>query len=347
MNNTVGLTLGKFAPLHLGHQYMIETAINETDHVIVAVYDAPETTPVPLHIRAGWIRKLYPGVEVIEGWHAPSAMGDTPEIKKIQEDYIFSLLKGRKVSHFYSSEFYSDHMSKALGAINREIDRARKVVPVSGTAVRNNPYVNRKYVSPVVYKDLITNIVFVGAPSTGKTTIAEKLAGEFNTVWMPEYGREYWEKNQVNRRLTLEQLLEIAEGHLEREEKCIMDANQYLFTDTNSITTHLFSLYYHGKSHDKLIELAKAAEKRYDLVFLCDTDIPYDNTWDRSGEVNTTYFQKEIITDLNSRKIPFILLSGNLNERIEKVKKVLTSFEKFSSEKNYHCMKRCVNLKNH
>jgi hypothetical protein len=69
------------------------------------------------------------------------------------------------------------------------------------------------------------------------------------------------------------------------------------------------------------------------LVFLCDTDIPYDNTWDRSGEVNTVYFQKEIITDLNSRKIPFILLSGNLNERIEKVKKVLTSFEKFSSEK--------------
>ncbi|MCC5600764.1 ATP/GTP-binding protein [Nostoc favosum] len=45
-----------------------------------------------------------------------------------------------------------------------------------------------------MYRDLITNVVFLGAPSTGKTTIASQLAKEYNTVWMPEYGREYWEK---------------------------------------------------------------------------------------------------------------------------------------------------------
>jgi len=61
-------------------------------------------------------------------------------------------------------------------------------------------------------------VVFLGAPATGKTTIASRLAMDYNTVWMPEYGREYWEKHQVNRRLSGEQLLEIAEGHLEREE---------------------------------------------------------------------------------------------------------------------------------
>ncbi|WP_292760680.1 AAA family ATPase [Nostoc sp. NOS(2021)] len=39
----------------------------------------------------------------------------------------------------------------------------------------------------------------MGAPSTGKTTIASQLAKEYNTVWMPEYGREYWEKRTTCR----------------------------------------------------------------------------------------------------------------------------------------------------
>jgi HTH-type transcriptional regulator, transcriptional repressor of NAD biosynthesis genes len=238
-------------------------------------------------------------------------------------------LGGRKVTHFYSSEFYGDHMSKALGAVNREIDRGRTTIPISGTAVRKDPFFNKDFVSPVVYRDHITNVVFMGAPSTGKTTIAESLAKEFNTVWMPEYGREYWDIHQVNKRLSLEQLLEIAEGHLEREEKCLYEANSYLFTDTNAITTYMFSLHYHGKALPKLEELARSAEKRYDLVFLCETDIPYDDTWDRSGDVSRIKFQEEIVRDLEKRRMNYVQLSGNLKERMEKVRKVLEGFEKW------------------
>ena len=104
-------------------------------------------------------------------------------------------------------------MSAALGAVNRLVDPLRQVVPVSGTEIRKNPYLFRKYIPPVVYRDLISNIVFLGAPSTGKTTIAARMADEYCTVWMPEYGREYWEKQQVERRLTQEQLVEIADEH--------------------------------------------------------------------------------------------------------------------------------------
>ncbi|MFM7615708.1 MAG: AAA family ATPase, partial [Synechococcales cyanobacterium] len=96
-----------------------------------------------------------------------------------------------------------------------------------------------------MYQDLIINIVFLGAPSTGKTTIARRMATEYETVWMPEYGREYWEKHHVDCRLSLEQLVDIAEGHLERENQLLYQANQYLFTDTNAITTYLFALAYH------------------------------------------------------------------------------------------------------
>ncbi|WP_028980650.1 AAA family ATPase [Sporocytophaga myxococcoides] len=326
---TTGLTLGKFAPLHKGHQYIIETAIRETDHVIVVVYDAPEVTDIPLKVRASWIRSLYPKVEVIEGINGPAVTGDTPEIKKIQEDYISGLLNGRKITHFFSSEFYGDHMSKALGAVNREVDRSRTVVPVSGTLVREDVFLNKNYLSPVVYKDFIINVVFLGAPSTGKTTLARKLAEDYDTVWMPEYGREYWELHQEDRRLSLNQLTEIAEGHLLREDQQLYMANKYLFTDTNAITTYMFSLYYHNEVSGGLNLLAKQAEKRYDLFFLCDTDIPYEDTWDRSGDVQRSEFQIQIMEDLIVRNIPYILLSGSLAERVNKVKKVLKTFQKF------------------
>jgi HTH-type transcriptional regulator, transcriptional repressor of NAD biosynthesis genes len=178
----VGLTLGKFAPLHHGHQYLIETALKEVDELIVIIYQSSDITSIPLQVRANWIRTLYPSVKVVEGWDGPSAMGDTPEIRKLQEDYILNLLGHQRITHFYSSEFYGKHMSKALGAINRAVDEARKQVPISATSIRNNPFANRKFISSFVYKDLITNIVFLGAPSTGKTTMAESLAKEYNTA---------------------------------------------------------------------------------------------------------------------------------------------------------------------
>ncbi|MCP4104477.1 MAG: AAA family ATPase [Desulfobacteraceae bacterium] len=326
-----GLTLGKFAPFHKGHQLLIETALSEMDEVVVIIYDCPETTCVPLNVRSNRIKQIYPDVEVKEAWDGPTEVGDSSGIKKMHEDYILKQLKPGNITHFYSGEFYGEHMSLALGAENRLVDSNRKTVPVSGTAIRKNPFEFRGYLHPLVYRDLVTNVVFLGAPSTGKTTIASALAREYNTAWMPEYGRDYWEKNQVERRLTPEQLTDIAEKHLEKEEQLLYQADQYLFTDTNAITTYMFSLYYHGTASEWLTKMADQAASHYDIVFVCDTDIPYDDTWDRSGDSNRQVFQKQIIGDLLVRKIPFFLLSGDLEKRIDYVKKVLDRFCKYKS----------------
>ncbi|MDZ8184136.1 MAG: AAA family ATPase [Nostoc sp. ChiSLP02] len=326
-----GLTLGKYAPLHKGHQFVIETALAEMDEVVAIIYDCPEVTPIPLTVRANWLRKLYPTVRAIEAWDGPTEVGDTPEIKKKHEEYILKKLESKRITHFYCSEFYGEHVSQALGAVNRIVDSDRKIFPISGTQIRQNPYAFKEYLHPDIYCDLITNVVFLGAPSTGKTTIASELAKEYKTVWMPEYGREYWEKYQIERRLSLLQLVEIAQGHLEREKTLLLQANQYLFTDTNALTTYQFSLYYHKTVAPELIKLAHQAVSRYDLVFLCDTDIPYDDTCDRSGEANRNIFQKQIKSDLITRKIPFFTLSGNLNTRINFVKKILSSYQKYHS----------------
>ncbi len=324
-----GLTLGKYAPLHKGHQLVIETMLKEMDEVQVIIYDAPETTLVPLDVRSGWIKHLYPVIKVIEAWDGPTVVGVAPEIQKAHEDYILNRLKINGITHFYSSEFYGDHMGKALNAINRQVDAARQQVPISATAIRTDPYLYRGFLDPTVYQDLIANIVFLGAPSTGKTTLAERMAQEYKTVWMPEYGREYWEAHQIERRLTPSQLVEIAEGHLQRENGLIQQSNRYLFTDTNAITTYMFARSYHDQAPPRLEELARIAASRYDLVFLCDTDIPYADTWDRSGETDRQIFQKQIVSDLIQRKIPFITLRGDLETRVQTIKNVLARFEKY------------------
>jgi NadR type nicotinamide-nucleotide adenylyltransferase len=326
---TRGLVLGKFAPLHKGHQLLIETALAETGEVTVIVYQAPETTIVPLKVRADWIRKLYPKVRVIEAASGPVEVGDTPEIRKRHERYVIETLGIDGITHFYSSEFYGRHMSLALGAENRTVDENRKCVPVSATMIREDPFRYRQFLHPTVYRDLITHIVFLGAPSTGKTTLASRLAERYRTVWMPEYGREYWEKHQVDRRLSPEQLLEIAEGHLEREEKLLCEADTYLFTDTNALTTLLFAAYYHGRALPRLVEIAERAATRYDLVFVCGTDIAYEETWDRSGEVNRDVFQEMTLADLGNRGIPYTLLGGDLDSRLLAVSRVIEGYRKY------------------
>jgi len=327
---TLGLTLGKFAPFHKGHQLMVETALREVDELIVVIYET-EVTPVPLHIRAGWIRSLYPKVRVIEAWDGPDGYSNDREHEIREEQYILGLLAGEQVTHFYSSEFYGEHMSIALGAVDRRVDNDRRIVPISATLIRSNPYQYRSFLSDIVYRDLITKVVFVGAMSTGKSTITEALAEHYQTTYASEYGRDYWTEHQVDRRIGLEAFDEIAIGHIEREEKALLAANKYLFVDTNAITTYMFAQDYHGRAPELLTRLAMENSQRYDLFFLCEDDIPYDDTWDRSGEQKRQVFHKQIIADLKERRIPYITLRGSLEQRMRKVEEVLTNFIPFSN----------------
>ncbi|PKL48832.1 MAG: cytidyltransferase [Candidatus Riflebacteria bacterium HGW-Riflebacteria-2] len=326
----IGMTLGKYSPLHKGHQLVIETALREMDKLYVMIYPSPEPDSIPLPVRAKWIRELYPQVNLMEAWDGPTEVGYTLEITQMHDAYILSRFRDKGITHFYSSEPYGDHVSRALNAINRTVDIDRNTVPVSGTMVRSDPYAARHFLHASVYRDHVVNVVFLGAPSTGKTTIAACMAADYATAWMPEYGREYWDQNQIARRLSPEQLVEIARGHLAREDKMLQQARNYLFTDTNALTTRVFAHHYHGHAAAELEQLATACVARYDLYFLCDTDIPYEDSPDRSGDANRHTMQQQIIDDLHCRKIPYIILHGNLIERKDQIRTVLRSYNKYA-----------------
>lgn len=315
----VGLILGKFAPLHQGHQFMIETALAQVDHLRVIIYACDELPLVRLEARVQWIKTLYPQVEVLPAPDGPKKTGYTAAIMRAQEAYILQVLAGRKVTHFFSSEPYGEHVSEALGAIDVRVDMSRQIVPISATRIRQDWSLAQQYLSPVVYQSLVQKIVLLGAPSAGKTTLAQALACALQTEWMEEYGRAYWEQHQQDRRLQPEELLLIAQTHLQLEDQATLKAKRYLIGDTNAFTTWHFAHYYHGFALPELTQLAEQCWQRYAQVWVCDIDFPYADTWERSGETNQREFQAFILQYLKERQLPYRMVAGSVEDRVRTI----------------------------
>lgn len=152
---TTGLVIGKFAPLHKGHQFLIESALGKADRLIVLVYDVPDVTKVPVETRMGWLRRLYPEAEVVDAGIGPKEVGDTPEVNRKHIEYAKSKLPlGAEIDFVFSSEDYGKYLAEALGAENVVVDKARASVPISAGVIRDDPDRYREYVEDFVYEDL-------------------------------------------------------------------------------------------------------------------------------------------------------------------------------------------------
>lgn len=149
----IGFTIGKFAPLHKGHQFLIEKALKEMDDFYIIVY---ETNLIDNDVkqRANWIRTLYPSVKILYGYNPPSKYGLDEESVKIQIDYLKNIVKDIPVTHFYSSEKYGEFVAKYMKVIDVRVDQARKNVPISATKIRKNTEENRKFLEDIVYYDI-------------------------------------------------------------------------------------------------------------------------------------------------------------------------------------------------
>lgn len=149
----IGFTIGKFAPLHKGHQYLIEKGISEMDKFYVVIYET-EVTTIPIETRANWIKQIYPEVNLIFAKNPPSQYGMDEESIKIQTDYLKEIVKGIKVTHFYNSEPYGKFVARDLKVQEVQVDRKREKYPISGTAIRNGIKESEDYMDKIVYKDV-------------------------------------------------------------------------------------------------------------------------------------------------------------------------------------------------
>ncbi len=154
-NNKIGFTIGKFAPFHKGHQFLIETALKEVEKMIVVVYDT-DLIDIPSNKRAEWIKELYPNVEIRFAHNPPMQYGLDEQSVKIQMEYLSGIMKDVKPTHFYSSEKYGASVAKYMNLIDRRIDNDRQIVPIRATNIRENLEQNKKWVENIVYKDCKT-----------------------------------------------------------------------------------------------------------------------------------------------------------------------------------------------
>jgi nicotinamide riboside kinase len=174
----------------------------------------------------------------------------------------------------------------------------------------------------------IIKIALFGPESTGKTTLAKQLASHFETVWAPEFARNYlqqkWDAKQ--KACEPEDLLPIAAGQVKTENDALLTANKYLFCDTTLMATKVFSEMYYNFCDPAL---DKAARKhKYDLFFLTDVDVPWqkDDLRDQSDDRSATFeaFRNALVEN----EKPYIILSGNKKQRMEAAESILRDFEK-------------------
>jgi len=167
-------------------------------------------------------------------------------------------------------------------------------------------------------------VAFVGAPDSGKTTLAKVVSARLNLKgYVPalihEYARDYITKYHLRPNTVAEQFF-VFYTQYEREEEMCSQSTQIMYTDCPIILSYVYAidLVKDEKDRDMLAYLYNKTltviEDRYDLIFLLR---PFRETvkddvraqdWDRIGKLDT-----QIKGFLDLHGIPYTELGSDVN----------------------------------
>lgn len=306
-----GFVLGKFLPPHQGHLHLIQSALQQVEELTVLVCTI-QKEPILGTLRYQWMKELCPRAKVIH------VTDEVPSYPHEHPDFwtIWTALLKREIDSdteiFFSSEDYGFEVAEKLGIKHILIDKERQAVPISGTAIRTNPFANWNFIPDVVKPYFVKRIVLTGPESTGKTTMAKQLAEHYKTAWVEEYGREHF----VNKggKLVLEDIVEIAKGQLKREDEAVFKANKLLFCDTDLIVTQIWSEIYFKECPAEVTALS--LERNYDLYLLMDIDIPWEDDGTREFPHLRQWHFNRLKEELDTRELNYVVVTGDYKERI-------------------------------
>jgi len=310
---TTGLVLGKFMPLHRGHQYLIEFADQYVDYLYVLVCSL-ERDPIPGIVRYDWVREMcHPRITV--GWvvgEVPQEPSEHPDFWQIWREIIRRYCGD--LDYVFTSEEYGWNLAAVLGSQHIPVDPSRSNVPVSGTAIRENPMKFWRYLPEVVRPYYVKRVCIFGAESTGKSTLARDLATHFDTVCVDEYARGLLDHK--GGKCDPEDIPLIAKGQMVSEDVLAKQANRLLVCDTDMLTTTIWADMLFGSCPEWVRE--EAGSRQYDLTLVMDIDVPWIDDTQRFHPHRRQWFMDESIRRLESHDRKYVVIGGSWKERFGK-----------------------------
>jgi NadR type nicotinamide-nucleotide adenylyltransferase len=287
----LGLVVGKFAPLHRGHEFLVAQTAAACERLLIVSYTKPEFERCGVESRRAWMSALWPQHEALaidDAWLETACaergvpcwpMPDNAADDLTQQRFLAWLLRDvlqRRPDAMFCSEAYgppcaallSRELAHPVAAV--VVDPARTALPISATRLRAGDAALSAWLAPAVLASFVPRIVLLGGESSGKTTLAAALAERLGTTWVPEYGRELWERRGGV--LTPEDLRAIGHEQVRREDAAAPRAHGVLLCDTSPLTTWGYSGWMFGTPDPALEPLAR---RRYEGVVLCEPDFPF------------------------------------------------------------------------
>ena len=318
MRYAEGLVVGTFAPLHRGHQLVIETARAACDHVTVMTWAHPDLPAMPTAVRAGWVRELYPDVEVV-AFDADCPPDSAPGA--VQRAFTAAHVP-RPVDAVFTSEPYGDALAAALGAVHVAVDPERQRVPVSGTQIRADLPGHLDQLDPVVRAHFVQKVVFLGAESTGKSTLVDALGAALAEPTVEEVGRTLWVAAGGD----------LPAGRLRHDLPRARRAGGAGRTPGPALRVRG-----HQRDHDPAVRLLlssasarprsaptpTAAASATRTRSSARPDVPFDQDGTRVHPQVQQYQDGAIRNDLTVRGIPYTVVGGTVAERVATVRRVI------------------------
>lgn len=336
--NKHGLVFGKFYPYHKGHQYLIRTAMEQSEHVTVVVCSLTTET-IPGVLRHAWVNQSVremlqeplhqqkgTTVSVIHlDKTVPQEPKEHPDFWTIWTDLLEGYLTEERPAYdaLFTSEDYGFPMAEHLGCKHVLVDKERATHPISGTACREEFYDKQNAEHPNFtkafkqYVELETKqpeafdyrFVIVGSESCGKSTMTHNLAKALNGVAVDEYGRTFTEEYEIESLADFYVLLQ-TQLHEFLHTKRPVGKNSILISDTDAIVTQAFAdLYFplREKEFDGMADKHIRSYKEHaDLYILLKPTVKWVDDGTREHEKYRDFAHGRIKSLLEKYEIPFV-----------------------------------------
>jgi HTH-type transcriptional repressor of NAD biosynthesis genes len=335
MTAKIGITIGKFMPLHKGHELMISFGSAMMDDLVVMV-SGKETDVIPLTTRYEWVLDFV-STNKLGNVVVQKHVDKSPTPINIDEngtvlDVDFQLYWANEfhkiepdATHIVSSDLYGKVVAKRMGLQWLPVDPNREMFNISGTAIREDSNSNFNYISKSAQPYYTKRIAIIGPESSGKTTMSKQLSLELGTSWVTEYGRTLSEAKQND--LSEQDFEDIVFGQQVLMDHMIKnDPWPIMITDTEAYVTYLYSAVYLGTPMESIREFARKQNIDH-YILLKPAPWIDDGTRVMSDTSDRERFYEDLKSLLEEDARSFVEYEfGNWDERLNTVSKDIRTF---------------------